>query len=160
VFFQGILKRDFYFKGNNYYFWGSSGWGQWWSTGLTEHEDYYRADPNSVLGQNIDSYFPRPLYNSKNKEVQTGYLQDASYIRLKNIQIGYSLPKAVVKELRLQNIRFFLSGENLWTGTKMIKIFDPETVSNSKVTTNNANQNNKNNYPLSSTIACGLSINF
>lgn len=162
VFFQGILNRDFYFKGNNYYFWGTSGWGQWWSTGLTQHEDYYRADPNSVLGENIDSYFPRPLYNSKNKQVQTGYLQDASYIRLKNLQIGYTLTNESVKHLGVQNVRFYLSGENLWTGTKMIKIFDPETIRNRPETTadTTADENNRNNYPLSRTIACGLSVNF
>ena len=160
AFFQGILKRDFYFRGNNYYFWGSSGWGQWWSTGFTSHEDYYRADANHVLGQNINSYFPRPLYNGKNKEVQTGYLQDASYIRLKNLQIGYTLPAEVIKHLGLQKVRFYLSGENLVTWTKMTDIFDPETVRNETSTENDANQNNRNSYPLSRTIAYGLSINF
>ena len=150
VFFQGVLKRD-YFKEVNYYFWGSSQWGQWWSTGFTQHEDYYRADPNHPLGQNLDSYYPRPLYNSKNKQAQTAFLQDASYIRLKNLQIGYTLPEEVVKYIGVQKVRFYLSGENLWTGTNMSKIFDPETV---------GYEDNRNDYPLSRTLAYGLSINF
>lgn len=150
VFFQGIMKRDFFFQ-NNYYFWGSSQMGQWWSTGFTQHEDYFRADPDHPLGENLDAYYPRPLYNSKNKQVQTAYLQDASYIRLKNLQIGYSLPDAIIKQLGIQKLRFYLSGENLWTGTKMTKIFDPETVGTT---------DNRNEYPLFKTLSCGLSINF
>ena len=151
VFFQGVLKRD-YFREVNYYFWGSSQWGQWWSTGFTQHEDYYRADANHVLGQNLNSYYPRPRYDSNNKKAQTAFLQDASYIRLKNLQIGYTLPEDVIKHLGVQKVRFYLSGENLWTGTNMTKIFDPEIVG--------TGDENKNEYPLSSTIAYGLSINF
>lgn len=151
VFFQGVLKRD-YFREVNYYFWGASQWGQWWSTGFTQQEDYYRADPNHVLGQNLDAYYPRPLYNDKNKKAQTAFLQDASYIRLKNLQIGYTLPEEVIMHLGVQKVRFYLSGENLWTGTNMTTIFDPETVG--------TGDQNRNDYPLSRTLAYGVSINF
>ena len=155
VFFQGILKRDIFLSGTNdvpgYYMWGASKWGQWWSTGLVQHEDYYRGDANHVLGQNLDSYYPRPLYNGKNKEAQTAYLQDASYIRLKNLQIGYTLPENAIKYFGLQKVRFYLSGENLWTGTKTSKLFDPETI---------GTEGGKTEYPLSRTLAYGLSINF
>ncbi len=134
------------------YFWGAWDWGVWWSTGLEEHKDYYRADPNHPLGQNLDSYYPRPLFgNNKNHHAQTGYLQDASYVRLKNLQFGYSLPNEVIDKLGLQKMRFYISGENLWTWTKMTGIFDPETIG-TKWT--------GNNYPLYRTISYGLSINF
>lgn len=149
VFFQGIAKRDYAI--GSYYFWGASGSGRWWSTGLDPHKDYYRADPNHPLGQNINSYYPRPLFNGKNHQTQTAYLQDASYIRLKNLQIGYNIPSEVVKNLGVQKIRFYLSGENLWTGTKMSDIFDPETVDDHWT---------GNKYPVNRTISYGLSINF
>ncbi|WP_082331906.1 SusC/RagA family TonB-linked outer membrane protein [Mangrovimonas xylaniphaga] len=150
AFFQGVLKRDYYV--NSYYFWGAWDWGVWWSTGLEQHKDYYRADPDHPLGQNLDSYYPRPLFgNNKNHHAQTGYLQDASYVRLKNLQFGYSLPDEVIDKLGLQKMRFYISGENLLTWTKMTDIFDPETIG-SKWT--------GNNYPLYRTISYGLSINF
>lgn len=150
AFFQGILKRDYYV--NSYYFWGAWDWGIWWSSGLTQHEDYYRADPNHPLGQNINSYYPRPLFgNGKNHYAQTGYLQDASYIRLKNLQFGYTLPAGVNKILGIEKARFYVSGENLLTWTKMTDIFDPETIG-TKWT--------GNNYPLYKTISYGLNVNF
>jgi TonB-linked SusC/RagA family outer membrane protein len=149
VFFQGILKRDYYI--NSYYFWGAWDWGRWWSTGLEPHTDYYRADSAHPLGQNIDSYYPRPLFNGKNHQTQTGYLQDASYIRLKNFQIGYSLPQKAITKLGIQKLRIYLSGENLWTGTNLTKVFDPETLDDTS---------SGNNYPLNRTLSYGLSINF
>ncbi|MCM4157289.1 SusC/RagA family protein [Gramella sp. AN32] len=149
IFFQGILKRDYYV--NSYYFWGAWDWGRWWSTGLEPHTDYYRADADHPLGQNIDSYYPRPLFNGKNHQAQTGYLQDASYIRLKNLQFGYSLPEDAVAKLGIHKLRLYVSGENLWTGTNMTEIFDPETIDDSST---------GNNYPLNRTISYGLSVNF
>jgi len=149
IFFQGILKRDYYL--NSYYFWGAWDWGRWWSTGLEPQTDYYRAEANHPLGQNVDSYYPRPLFNGKNHQAQTGYLQDASYIRLKNLQIGYSIPQEAIKRLGIQKLRIYLSGENLWTGTNMTKIFDPETIDDLST---------GNNYPLNRTFSYGLSVNF
>jgi len=120
--FQGVGKRD-YWQGSNM-FWGvDATWGMWWSTGLKEHEDYFRAEaiglPGHEIAANLDSYYPRPTWSStKNQEVQTRYLQDASYIRLKNFQFGYSIPATVTRKIGIGNCRIFISGENLWTGTK------------------------------------------
>src|SRR5690606_17145227 len=100
------------------------------SAGLTQHMDYFRSDPEHVLGQNLNSYYPRPLVvgASKNQAVQSRYLQDASYLRLKNLQIGYTIPKSIVQKIGLKNVRVYASGENLVTFTKMATMFDPETV--------------------------------
>lgn len=155
AFFQGIMKRD-YFQ-NSYYFWGTSG-SIWWSTGMIEHEDYFRADANHPLGQNLDSYYPRPIFNGKNQQTQTRYLQDASYVRLKNLQIGYTLPESVTKKLNISNLRFYVSGENLWTLTNMSTIFDPETI-DAEDAKNNAQGYGGNTYPLSKTISLGLNLN-
>lgn len=149
AFFQGVLKRD-YWQGS-YYFWGVTS-NMWWSAGLREHVDYFRSQPSNDLPENLDAYYPRPIFGTdKNHQVQTRYLQDASYIRLKNIQIGYSLPESVVKRMKIQRFRLFLSGENIWTKTKMAKMFDPETIDGGA-------DNNGNAYPLQKTFSFGVDI--
>lgn len=95
IFFQGVMKRD-YFTGSSD-FWGASS--LWSSTFYEQHMDYFRNDENHILGLNLDSYYPRPVFDSgKNKHAQTRYLLDASYIRLKNLSIGYTLPKSLVNK--------------------------------------------------------------
>ncbi len=164
LFFQGVMKRD-YWQGSNM-FWGvHAGGGMWWSTGLKEHQDYFRAEAIGLAGHeieaNLDSYYPRPTWSSgKNQETQTRYLQDASYIRLKNFQLGYTLPNSMTNKVGLSNLRIFVSGENLWTGTSLSKLFDPETI-NGGDTASGANstiRSGGNSYPLSKTWSVGLSV--
>lgn len=151
AFFQGVMKRD-YWQGSAY-FWGIGNSGIWHSTGFVEHEDYFRADADHALGQNLDAYYPRPVFDTaKNNQKQTRYLQSAAYIRLKNVQLGYTLPKTLTERFYVQKLRFFISGENLWTGTGMANMFDPETVGGGD------DDNNGNAYPLSRTISFGLSL--
>lgn len=162
-FFQGIMKRDYWQGGNM--FWGVVN-ALWWSTGLAEHNDYFRAEPIGLEGHqiaaNTDSYYPRPLFTegSKNRQIQTRYLQDASYIRLKNLQLGYTLPQTWTQKIGLTKCRVFISGENLWTGTKLSKIFDPETINggNSDTSAKEYVRNSGNAYPLSQTWSFGLSL--
>lgn len=149
VFFQGVLKRD-YFQ-NSYYFWGAGSGGEWWSTGLVQQVNYFRDDPNSPLGLNLNSYYPRPLFNGKNQQIQTGYMQNAAYIRLKNLQIGYTIPSAITKKVGIEKLRVYVSGENIWTQTKMSTIFDPETIDGGY---------GGNVYPLSKVYSFGVSVNF
>ncbi|WP_419130054.1 SusC/RagA family TonB-linked outer membrane protein [Pedobacter sp. N23S346] len=149
AFFQGVLKRDFW--QGSYFFWGATS-DKWWSTGLVQHTDYFRNDPNSPLGLNLDSYYPRPTFGTgKNQQTQTGYLQDASYIRLKNIQLGYTIPQRLTKKFGAQKLRFFASGENLVTWTKLAEMFDPETIDGGS---------NGSVYPLSKVMSLGLSVTF
>lgn len=149
AFFQGVAKRD-YFQ-NSYYFWGAYAGGIWWSTGFDEHSDYFRSSADHPLGQNLDSYYPRPLFSGKNQQTQTRYLQNAAYIRLKNLQLGYTLPRQLTSKVKIEHLRVFVAGENLWTGTNLTKIFDPETISGGY---------GGNVYPLSKVISVGLSTNF
>lgn len=156
VFIQGVAKRDW--MPNGPYFWGASG-GMWQSAGFTGHMDYYR-DENSVMVKagvadvNSDSYFPKPYFNTgKNQQTQTRYMQSAAYARLKNLQLGYTLPASMTSKIGISKARFFVSGENLLTFTKMIKIFDPETVALS-------GWNDGKTYPLAKVYSCGISVNF
>lgn len=144
AFFQGILKRDIF--QNSYYFWGiDGGRGKWFSTGFVEHEDYFSTD-------NLDAYYPRPLFGTvKNQQVQTRYLLDGRYIRLKNLQLGYSLSTSLLRKVHIVNARLYISGENILTLTKMTKIFDPETVYGGY---------GGSVYPLSKVYSCGISVTF
>lgn len=149
--FQGVMKRD-YFQ-NSDIFWGTTD-SSWWSMGFKEHQDYFREEPVGLEGHeipaNINAYYPRPRFDSKqNHETQSRYLQDASYIRLKNLQVGYTLPRSIINKAGFQNLRVYVSGENLWTGTSLIKLFDPETISGGR---------GGNVYPLSRTVSVGLSV--
>lgn len=146
LFLQGTGKRDS-FQGS-YYFWGAYN-DVWWSMGTTVHEDYFRDNPDHYLGLNLDSYYPRPLWGTyKNLQTQTRYLQNAAYLRIKNVQLGYTIPPALTKKIGIDRLRIFFSGENLATFTKMIKLFDPETIGTSM----------GNSYPLSRTWSFGLSV--
>lgn len=148
VFLQGVMKRDFY--QDSYYFWGMHNSGPWGSTLFVEHKDYFRSDPNDPLGQNIDGYYPRPLFGTaKNQQSQTRFLQDASYLRLKNVQIGYSLSSKLLEILSIKNVRFYFSGENLLTITKLTRIFDPETVGGGL---------GGSTYPLSKAFSFGMTL--
>lgn len=151
--FQGVGKRDIWVGGDDRtayaigrIFWGITG-GQWNSTGYEEHWDFFRPEGDE-LGTNLNAYYPRPIIGSKqNQQVQSRYLQNAAYIRLKNLQIGYTLPKAWTQKISLQKVRVFFSGDNLWTGSKMSKNFDPELLFQNGMT-----------YPLSYTLSCGVNI--
>ena len=150
VYLQGVGKRDYFQKGK--YFFGSCGWSKWGTMVLTQHLDYYRDDPDSPLGLNTDSYYPRPYLDSeKNVQWQSLYVQDASYLRLKNLQLGYTFPQKWMGKVGIQNLRIYFSGENLATLTRMTDLFDPETIGENET---------GNVYPLSRTYSFGLSVTF
>lgn len=152
MFWQGVLKRDFDPGENSMVFWGATGSGQWWSTSFKDHMDYFRNEETAALGMNINAYYPRPLFNNKNHKTQTRYLQNAAYMRLKNLQLGYTLPKEWINKIGLQNVRFYISGENLLTITSLTDVMDPETAGIGK--------QGGTVYPLSRTYSFGLSVNF
>lgn len=161
AFFQGVLKRDYYFNpdgdqgtwGKSAVFWGATSGGRWESIFLKEHLDYWR-DENSLLGENRDAYYARPLYyTNKNRQVQTRYLQNAAYLRLKNLQVGYTLPKKISRKFYCENLRIYFSGENVCTWTKMSKVIDPESLEVSSMKSGSS-------YPLAKTYSFGLTLDF
>lgn len=150
VFFQGVGKRDYAVGGP--YFWGANG-GMWQSAGFVEHLDFFRPEGHP-MGANLDAYYPRPIFDGgdKNQQTQTKYLQNAAYIRMKNLQVGYTFPQQWISKAGLQYLRVFISGDNLLTSTKMSKIFDPETIG--------GGWGEGKTYPLSKVISFGLNVNF
>ncbi len=159
LFFQGVGKRDYYFSpnggqgtaGKGAVFWGATTGGRWESIFLKDHLDYWR-DENSGLGENLDAYYGRPIYyTNKNRETQTRYLQNAAYLRLKNLQVGYTIPQSVMQKLHLNNFRIFFSGENIFTTTKMSKVIDPESLEVSSMKSGSS-------YPIARTYSFGFTL--
>jgi len=153
MFWQGVLKRDWMPEERAAIFWGTIDQGDWHSIAYRPHLDYYRSEnTESALGANTNSYYPRPTWSSKNHKAQTGYIQDASYLRLKNLQIGYTLPKDLTRKIGIDKLRVYVSGENLLTLTDLVDVMDPESVG--------IGQGYGNTYPMSAIYSFGLSVNF
>ena len=147
MFWQGVLKRDWYFGAGDPYFWGAVG-GEWQSCAFTEHMDFWTED-------NRDAYYPKPyLINgiTKNQAVQSRYVQDASYLRLKNLQLGYTFPKAMTTRAGIQNLRVYFSADNLCTISKMASQFDPETLG--------GYWGSGKTYPIQRSFSFGINLNF
>lgn len=152
IFFQGVAKRDYWMNGP--YFWGANGTGEWQAAGFVEHWNFWRPE-GDPLGANTDAYYPRVLKNdSRNMKVQSRYLQNAAYCRIKNLQVGYTLPKAWTDKAGMSSVRVYISGDNLFTFSHMSKIFDPEALESTY------DANNGKLYPLQRTISVGLNVNF
>ncbi|GIJ94320.1 SusC/RagA family TonB-linked outer membrane protein [Capnocytophaga stomatis] len=117
LFLQGVAKRDYMLGGT--YFWGFT---NQWAVPTVEQLDYWTPE-------NPDAYFPRQRFGGGNFQTSTRYLQDASYVRLKQITLGYTLPKNVMQTIGVDNLRFYITGENVMEFTKLIKSYDPELLS-------------------------------
>lgn len=97
--------------------------------------------------ENPSANLPR-VGGQNNTVVSDFYVQDASYLRLKNIEIGYSLPKDVSEKINITKLRFFLSAQNLFTFTGL-EYFDPEGA--------RSNTSNRG-APLYKTFTFGLNV--
>ncbi|GAA4431578.1 TonB-dependent receptor [Ravibacter arvi] len=138
LFFQGVGKRDLWITPLYYLTQYSNEW-----VGISkEAMDYWSPE-------NPDAFFPRPIISGASDvtSVQTRFMQNAAYVRLKQLTFGYNVPVAVAQKIGMERIRVFFTGSNLWTGTKMIRISDPELRGPSS-------------YPLYKSLSVGANINF
>jgi TonB-linked SusC/RagA family outer membrane protein len=89
----------------------------------------YRADwLNRWTGPGTSNYYPRVTFvddNQNMKTVSDFFVHDGSFVRLRNITLGYTLPKSVTNYMKIKNVRFYVSAENLLTFTSY-KGYDPE----------------------------------
>lgn len=96
----------------------------------------------------------KPRANNRGNEYWVGqantyYLRKTDYIRLKNVQFGYTIPKRIIQKIGMQAFRVYLSGYNLLTYSPDYKDFDPEASSGSGTS-----------YPLQRVVSAGLSLTF
>lgn len=136
---QGVGKKDWYPLGYKFYGVFHSPWGNVLESNL----DHWTPE-------NPNAYFPRLksyLANGSGDmaHTQTRYLQNAAYMRMKNITFGYSLPKKLLNSGMLENVRIYFSGENLFEITSLTKSYDPEAL-------------NETTHPFPRTFSFGLNI--
>ena len=79
----------------------------------------------------------------------TGYMLNAAYLRLKNVTIGYTFPKRITDRIGIQNLRIFVSGENLHEWSELREFFDPEAVTDNGFAFR---------YPFQRRFAAGINI--
>ncbi len=159
-FLQGVGKQDWWPGSESDVFWGQ----------YNRPYNYLMAYQmgNIWSPTNPNAYFPRYRgYVAQNGQgelfaPQTKYLQNVAYIRLKNIQVGYSLPSALVHKVKLQSARVYVTGENLWSYSplyKLTKDLDVESIGKSDVIlTGTSNNGNGNNYPILKSVSVGINL--
>ena len=148
VHFQGSGKSTYFINGKCVYAFSEGEWGnvmkgmlddRWVSADIS-------GDPST---ENPNASYPRLSFggNSNNYRNSTFWLRDGSYVRLKTVDIGYTIPKNVVNKLHFNNVRIFLVGTNLLTWSSF-KLWDPELA-----------DPRGESYPLSKSVTMGLSVN-
>ncbi len=117
----------------------AKGWNRW------EKEGDIATHPRPIVGGNKES-----------NQSSSRFLEDGSYIRLRNLRLGYNLPAHLLSRIGFSKIHLFVSGDNLWTGTKFSGP-DPE-VSLSQVDLSSGASSFK--YPISKKVLFGLNLTF
>ncbi len=125
---------------------------------------------NSIFGQaatvrdrwttsNTDTDIPRAVFGdpNNNRRVSDRFLEDASYVRLKNLTLGYTLPKGIIKKAGLSNARIYVTGQNLLTFTDYSG-FDPEVSTFGE--TNTAAGTDFLTFPQARTMLVGINLGF
>lgn len=158
VFFQGVGKREV------------------WGNGFLAIAGYNSSDgamPQAIAGNywredRTDAFYPRPYNlagsnNSLNMVTQSRYLLDMSYLRMKNITIGYSIPADILRKVRMQKARIYMSLENFvtWDNLNGLPI-DPEEVQGfSMFNTDNYNSGRTGvGTPTFKSLSVGIQLNF
>ena len=106
---------------------------------------------NVKTNPNPNASYPRLTYNTgfNQNTFSTYWLEDASYLRLKNVQLGYTFPEKWMKKARIEKLRVYVSGDNLLTFSDFFYAYDPETPVSSG-----------GYYPQVKTLVFGLNVTF
>jgi TonB-linked SusC/RagA family outer membrane protein len=153
LFIQGVGKRNLYLRGESVEAFHNN-----WENVYEQHLD--RWTPT-----NPDASYPRLTIGTASTNNNAGsdyWLLNAAYARLKNVQLGYTIPKPLSKKVGLDNVRIYLTGQNLLTVTKMKNGFDPE-ISEFNSTfqgTADGKVNSGRVYPNLKVYALGVDITF
>jgi len=144
MFWQGVMKRDWY--PDSRLFWGMnrSPWGN------LQKDNYNSAwspeTPDAYLPR-LKGYAASWWSGGEMLRTNTRYLQNAWYMRLKNLTVGFSMPKTWNDKMRISKLRFYFSAENIVTFSGLTNPnIDPETLGSG--------------YPMQSLYAFGLNLKF
>lgn len=151
IFLQGVAKRDFWANGPVFV------------PGYRPHEGWYEHQLDYWTPDNPDAFYPRPTNHVQSSNVrnfmpQTRYLLDMSYLRIKNITLGYTLPTDLSSRISIKNLRVYVSAENIFELDNMDIPVDPETRYTS------AGLWDPNSfgrvYPFRRTVSAGINVTF
>ena len=142
-FIQGVGKRELLLQN-----------GDIWNSMYTTYSDAVNLTFKEKLDywtpENTDAFWPRPFNGGMQSYWPSDYwIQDAAYVRLKNIQLGYTIPQTITQKARISKARFFVTGQDLLEITKTFSWVDPEQADNSGVI-----------YPFYRSISLGINVTF
>jgi hypothetical protein len=147
VLFQGVGNISHYYTR----FQRGTGYGQAPPEGSASYMNESWTPERYAAGLPIN--FPRFSVNSNpNGAGSSFWLADASYVRLKNAEVGYKIKAGVLKKLGISSCRIYVNANNLFTWKNMYPGIDPENTS--------TGDTNTEPYPLVRTINTGLNLNF
>lgn len=187
VFLQGIAKRNYYPLDYLYFGFYQQPYGNTYEHLL----DFYRPSDDSPtdLAKRSQSYINLGLAKANHNAKfpvsqswlgdanlgtridqamglaipQTGYLLNAAYLRIKNVTIGYTLPRTLIQKIGLSSLRIYMSGENIFEWSSIKNYFDPETT-NVDINTNPASGVGRNGhgmtYPFQRSYSAGINLIF
>lgn len=154
IFFQGVARTSFFLSGNSIRSFFSSGNAERSAINADVYGNVWMS--TNTAEQNANVTYPRLSAGSggagasNNTQDSTWWLRDGSFLRLKSLEVGYSLPKSLLQKTFIKSLRFYLSGNNLLLFSPF-KLWDPET---------NQNYADGSGYPLNRVFSVGFNANF
>lgn len=174
VFLQGIGHRDWYPSEGSGFFWG--GYARAYDYALKDQLDRVILDKSTEnwTVTNPGAYWPRRLYAAANAGSGLGtmnsyndyFLQNAAYLRLKNLTVDYTFPKKLTEKVNIEKLRIYFSGENLLTFSPIFKhtsMFDPEVINKGDTDFGNSTSTGMGDgysYPMLKSFTFGINLTF
>lgn len=153
IYLQGVGKRDLWASGSIVF------------PGFRADEGWFAHQMNYWTPENTDAFYPRPAHYSANVDrwnfqPQTRYMLNMAYLRIKNVNLGYTLSKKAAGQLKLKQARIYVSAENLLTFHKLGDVpIDPEIdFTQSQIAKDRAGFGRA--YPYRITVSAGLQVSF
>ena len=149
VFFQGLGRESFWIDASDKYNVSRNQFGTAPFVNNTQLLKAYSDSHWSEDNKDIYALYPRfsAYHNLNNSAVSTWWMRDGSFLRLKQLELGYTLPSKISSKLRMESLRIYLQGNNLLCWSKF-KLWDPELGSYGL------------NYPIQRTFNIGVNVSF
>lgn len=147
VMFDGLGKRDVWTVSDQ--FWG-------FPRGIYNGNITQWHIDNTWSPEHTDAYFPRKSLNNRNIQCQSKYLLDGSYFRLKGVTLGYSFPREWLSKIHVNQLKLYVSGQNLWEKTHMPPFMTPDIVES----LSDGSSNSGKEYAFMRYYSFGLNITF
>jgi TonB-linked SusC/RagA family outer membrane protein len=165
AFFQGVGKQDWYPRYESNVFWGQ------YNRPYGDVPMWHLKEGIIWTPENPNSFFPRYVSRLANRdggilrEQQTKYVMNAAYVRLKNLQIGYTFSPDMLESLKIiRGARVYISAENIWTWSPLYRTMDNVDVENATAPSDqlftSSNAGDGYNYPMLKGFTLGISATF